>query len=122
MEKKNKKSSHITIDGEDYEMINVVSNSGELIASITSKNIIEKKDFEVRLIKDLSKIRFKETNANNKGGDEMEIAKKVITLSVDDDSVKETCERIDAVTLHVRQLNDELEKTNQLLNQLACKN
>lgn len=60
MAKKNKKSSHITIDGEDYEMINVVSNNGELVASITSKNIIEKNGFEVRLIKDSTKIRFKE--------------------------------------------------------------
>lgn len=60
MAKKNKKSSHITIDGEDYEMINVVSNNDELVASITSKNIIEKNGFEVRLIKDSTKIRFKE--------------------------------------------------------------
>lgn len=62
MTKKNKKSSHITIDGEDYEMINVVSSNDELIASITPKNIIEKKGFEVRLIKDATKIRFKETD------------------------------------------------------------
>lgn len=60
MSNSNKKSSHITIDGEDYEMINVVSNNGELVASITSKNIIEKNGFEVRLIKDSTKIRFKE--------------------------------------------------------------
>lgn len=60
MAKKNEKSSHITIDGEDYEMINVVSDNDELVASITSKNIIEKSGFEVRLIKDSTKIRFKE--------------------------------------------------------------
>lgn len=58
--KKNQKSSRIMIDGEDYEMINVVSSNGELVASITSKNIIEQKGFEVNLIKDASNVRFKE--------------------------------------------------------------
>lgn len=63
--KKNKKSSHITIDGEDYEMINVISSNGELVASITSKDIVEKKGLEVKLIKDATKVRFREINQDS---------------------------------------------------------
>lgn len=63
--KKNKKFSHITIDGEDYEMVNVISSNGELVASITSKDIVEKKGFEVKLIKDATKVRFREINQDS---------------------------------------------------------
>lgn len=60
MTEKNEKASHIVIDGEAYEMINVLAPSGELIASITSSNIITKSNCEVELVKDASKVRFQE--------------------------------------------------------------
>lgn len=44
----------------DYSMINITKEDGELIASITSDNIITKKGFNVDLVEDASKVRFQE--------------------------------------------------------------
>lgn len=44
----------------DYSMINITKEDGELVASITSDNIITKKGFNVDLVEDASKVRFRE--------------------------------------------------------------
>lgn len=60
MNRHNEKTPHIVIDGEAYEMINVMKSNGELVASITTNNVISAKDYKVDFIKDANKIRFQE--------------------------------------------------------------
>ena len=51
MSDSNKKASHIMIDGEAYKMINVLTSNGELIASISTKDVIHDVNYQVQLIK-----------------------------------------------------------------------
>lgn len=47
----NKKASHIIMNGEAYDLINVTTANGELIASISNENVIHDIDYQVQLIK-----------------------------------------------------------------------
>lgn len=47
----NKKASHIIINGEAYDLINVTTANGELIASISAKDVIHDVNYQVQLIK-----------------------------------------------------------------------
>ncbi|MBU9695596.1 hypothetical protein KSL82_06775 [Limosilactobacillus portuensis] len=51
MNDSNKKASHIKINGEAYKMINVLTSNGELIASISAKDVIHDVNYQVQLIK-----------------------------------------------------------------------
>lgn len=51
MEDTNKKASHIIINEEAYELINVTTLDGELIASISNKDVIHDINYQVQLIK-----------------------------------------------------------------------
>ena len=51
MNDSNKKASHIKINGEAYKMINVLTSNGELIASISAKDVIHYVNYQVQLIK-----------------------------------------------------------------------
>ena len=51
MNDSNKKASHIIINGEAYDLINVTTANGELIASISAKDVIHDVNYQVQLIK-----------------------------------------------------------------------
>lgn len=51
MSNSNKKASHIIINGENYDLINVTTANGELIASISAKDVIHDVNYQVQLIK-----------------------------------------------------------------------
>lgn len=51
MNDSNKKVPHIKINGEAYKMINVLTSNGELIASISAKDVIHDVNYQVQLIK-----------------------------------------------------------------------
>jgi hypothetical protein len=61
MNEVNEKASPIIVNGEAYELINIVSEQDdELIASINSTEIVEKKGYRVDLVKNASQIHFTE--------------------------------------------------------------
>ncbi|WP_347981390.1 hypothetical protein [Limosilactobacillus portuensis] len=51
MNDSNKKAPRIKINGEAYKMINVLTSNGELIASISAKDVIHDVNYQVQLIK-----------------------------------------------------------------------
>lgn len=51
MNDSNKKAPHIIINGEAYDLINVTTANGELIASISAKDVIHDVNYQVQLIK-----------------------------------------------------------------------
>ena len=49
--KSKQKTSHIKIDGEIYDAINITKSNGEVIASIGPKDVIEADGYEVTFVK-----------------------------------------------------------------------